>query len=58
MNGGPGQESSDEQQATRQKLNQLQGQHTSNDSPKNDDEDEDDEDEDDERDKVSMVNLQ
>lgn len=47
-NGGPGHESSDEQQAAVQ-LNRLQRQHTNNDSSKNDE----DEDEDDEREKVS-----
>ena len=49
--GGPGHESSDEQQAAVQ-LNRLQRQHTNNDSSKND-EDEDEDDEDDEREKVS-----
>lgn len=56
-NGGPGHESSDEQQAALQKLNQLHRQHSNNDTPKNDNDDED-EDEDEERDKVCMLQQQ
>lgn len=52
-NGGPGQESSDEQQAAPQKSNQLQRNHANSNLPKNDNDD-DDEDEDEERDKVSI----